>query len=224
MYTVLSQRLALDANTPQYLFHCASPFDSMQVMHEQIANHMRVCVAIGDGIESVRAIAPSEPILSEAASRIMASNDFSLSSALSTVLKGYCINQGDRGELLAASFFAWARDKVVKRKGDSDGMLCPIFSVADLFGDLLSETTYQSILDHKPLLCDPKSMPLLFRDVFGRTKMHFNHVLKPQELLRTDSEERYACSLYRYGSVEAGSHSGTLDSDGSGHLEPLMEG
>ena len=28
---------------------------------------MRVCVAVGDEIESLRAVAPSEPILSEAA-------------------------------------------------------------------------------------------------------------------------------------------------------------
>jgi hypothetical protein len=181
MYAVLSQRLALDANTPQYLFCCASPFNSMQVMHEQIANHMCVYVAIEDGIESVRGIASSEPILSEAASRIMISNNFSLSSALSTVLDGYCINQGDHGELLVASFFAWARDKVVELKGDVPGKLCPIFSVADLFSHLFSETTYQSMLDHKPSLCDPKSKPLLFRDVFGNTKMHFNHVINPQE-------------------------------------------
>jgi hypothetical protein len=47
MYAVLSQRLALDINTPQYLFNSESPLDAMRTMHEQIANHMRVCVAVG---------------------------------------------------------------------------------------------------------------------------------------------------------------------------------
>src|SRR6266850_1622970 len=45
------------------------------------------------------------------------------------------------------------------------------------------------------------------------------------ELLRTDSEERYAYSLYGYGSVgKRVPILGTLDSDGPAHLEPLMEG
>jgi len=52
-YAVLSQRLALDINTPQYLFDLSSPLNAMQAMHDQIANHMRVCLAVGSGIESV---------------------------------------------------------------------------------------------------------------------------------------------------------------------------
>jgi hypothetical protein len=68
-YAVLSQHLALDINTPQYLFNSESPLDAMRLMHVQIANHMRVCVAVGNGIESLRGVASSEPILSEAASR-----------------------------------------------------------------------------------------------------------------------------------------------------------
>ena len=35
-------------------------------MDEQIANHMRICVAIEEGVESLRGIASLEPILSEA--------------------------------------------------------------------------------------------------------------------------------------------------------------
>ncbi|KAI9444320.1 hypothetical protein H4582DRAFT_2071891 [Lactarius indigo] len=116
MYAVLSQRLALDINTPQYLFNSASPLDAMRTMHEQIANHMRVCVAVGGGIESLRGIAPSEPILSEAASDIMLSKEFDLPRALSLVLTGFSVDQGDRGELLVAAFFAWACDRAIKQQ------------------------------------------------------------------------------------------------------------
>ncbi|KAI9429403.1 hypothetical protein H4582DRAFT_2065292 [Lactarius indigo] len=116
MYAVLSQRLALDINTPQYLFNSASPLDAMRTMHEQIANHMRVCVAVGGGIESLRGIAPSEPILSEAASDIMLSKEFDLPRALSLVLTGFSVDQGDRGELLVAAFFTWARDRAIKQQ------------------------------------------------------------------------------------------------------------
>ena len=54
IYAVLSQRLAPDVNMPQYLLNSANPLDAMQTVHEQIAYHMHVCVAIRGGIESVR--------------------------------------------------------------------------------------------------------------------------------------------------------------------------
>ncbi|KAI9429233.1 hypothetical protein H4582DRAFT_2089709 [Lactarius indigo] len=116
MYAVLSQCLVLDINTPQYLFNSASPLDTMRTMHEQIANHMRVCVVVGGRIESLCGIAPSEPILSEAASDIMLSKEFDLPRALSLVLTGFSVDQGDRGELLVATFFAWARDRAIKQQ------------------------------------------------------------------------------------------------------------
>ena len=109
-YAVLSQRLALDIYMPQYLISAnpATAKTMMELAYDQIAYHMRVCVAIEDNIESLRGIASSEPILSEAASRIMLSPlfSFSLSYALSLVLGGYCVNQGERGELIVSSFFA----------------------------------------------------------------------------------------------------------------------
>ncbi len=52
-YAMLSQQLALNINTLQYLFDLSSPLDAMQAMHDQIANHMRVCLAVGSGIKSV---------------------------------------------------------------------------------------------------------------------------------------------------------------------------
>ena len=76
-YAVLSQRLALDINI-------ASPIDAEATL-EQITNHMRVCVKIGEGIETLRGIAASEPILSEAASYVM-QEQFDLADALSDVL------------------------------------------------------------------------------------------------------------------------------------------
>jgi hypothetical protein len=180
MYAVLSQRLALDINTPQYLFNSGSPLDSMRTMHEQIANHMRVCVAVGDGIESLRGIAPSEPILSEAASHIMLSDQFSLYRALSLVLTGFSINQGDRGELLVAAFFTWARDQVVSnRLPRPRGQLCYYFSVHDLFSFLFSKSTFTSMLGDSPSLCHTKTQPQ-FGDVFQRAMMHYNHMIKPQ--------------------------------------------
>jgi hypothetical protein len=179
-YAVLSQRLALDINTPQYLFDSASPLDSMQTMHDQIANHMRVCVAVGSGIESLRGIASSEPILSEAATLVMLSDEFDLPRALSLVLTGFSINQGDRGELLVAAFFAWARDQVICTKPPRPSeRLCYYFSVKELFSKLFLDSTFSSMSGNLPSL-SCKQPPRPFGEVFGCATMHFNHVLKPQ--------------------------------------------
>jgi hypothetical protein len=146
---------------------------------------MRVCVAIEDGIETLCGIASSEPILSEAASRIMVSDKFSLPGALTTILGGCCINQGDRGELIVASFFTWARDQVVKNKPRPleapERQLCPYFSVTDLFRHLLTDSLYTSMLNDKLSICHPRVPPQLFGTVFQKATMHFNHLIKPQE-------------------------------------------
>ena len=184
VYTVLSQCLALDIDTPQYLLNSASPFALMETMHDQIANHMRVCVAVGSGIESLRGVASSEPILSEAACRIMNNPalDFSLPIALSKVLSGFCINQGARGELLVAAFFTWARDNVVLTGPEtSPPALCHHFTVCDLFKSLFDGPSLESILKSKPSLYPQNDTPRTFEQVFANARMHFNHFIKPHE-------------------------------------------
>jgi hypothetical protein len=181
-YAVLSQRLSLDTNTTNYMYQSENPLQALRTMQEQIANHMRVCVAIEDGIETLRGIASSEPILSEAASRIMRSPKFCLLTALSKVLSGYCINRGDRGELVVAAFFAWARDKVAGGiKPLPPPRLCPLFSVTDLFQHLFTESKCNIMFDSKPSLRHPDDPSLPFKTVFKKAMMHFNHLIKPQE-------------------------------------------
>src|SRR6266702_3699956 len=102
---VLSQRLALDINRTLYI---TTPPNSEEAekLHNQISNHMRVCQAIGEGIETIRGVAASEPLLSEAASCIMRGGyGFSLPDALIEVLSGFRINPGDRAELLVTALF-----------------------------------------------------------------------------------------------------------------------
>ena len=180
VYAVLSQRLALDTNTTNHFFYSPTPLRALRSTHEQIAKHMRVCVAIEDQIRTLRGVPFSEPILSEAASRIMMSTDFSLPYALWLVLSGkYCINKEDCGELIVASFFTWARDQVVKNSPPLPGQLCPYFSVIDLFRHLLTDST--SMLDDEPSLCHPDDPPQSFGTVFKNAMMHFNHLVRPQD-------------------------------------------
>ncbi|KAH9042332.1 hypothetical protein EDB84DRAFT_1472869 [Lactarius hengduanensis] len=184
---VLSQRLALDIDSSAYITSGSTRnyvmADKVQL---QIANHMRVCISIPRDLVAVRGVAASEPILSEAASCIMRGDyNFDLSDALFNVLDSYAINHGDRGELLVAAFFTRARDLYVGRIPPDElfpnvlTQICPIFSVKDLFSELFQETHFNTMLGSLPSIRRP-GFPLdKFGDVFERTKMHFNHMIKP---------------------------------------------
>ncbi len=182
MYAVLLQRLALDIDMPQYLLTLMNPFTLMETMHEQIANHMCICLAVGSGIKSLCGVASSKPILSEAASRTMSDADinFNLSLALSSVLSGFCINQGTCGELLVTTFFTWACDKVMYSIScPTPTILCRHFTVNELFDSLFLRSSLDLILKSPPSLCHWNDSPLPFEDVFKEEHMHFNHFIKP---------------------------------------------
>lgn len=183
IYAVLSQRLALDINTTQYPATLQGPLELMHTLHEQVANHMRVCVAVGSGIETLYAVASSEPILSEAASYIIRKTpSFSMAKALTHVLSGFCINQGDRGELLVAALLTCARDEVVRHKVfHSSDQICHSFSVVELFQGLFSSSTSAEWAGARPSLCHSKHDQLPFEKAFETAYMHFNHFIKPQE-------------------------------------------
>ncbi|KAH9030051.1 hypothetical protein EDB85DRAFT_1891783 [Lactarius pseudohatsudake] len=176
---VLSQRLPLDINSTIYV---PLPSDQVEKEQEQISNHMRVCMSIEDGIDTIRGIAASEPILAEAASVVMSdSRVFNLVDALSEVLTGFGINTGDRAELLVAAFFTWARDiTAAKLNSKFSGQLSRYFSVADLFSSLFSEATYTSMSGGMPSLCHARPAQM-FGQVFGNAWMHFNHFIKPHQ-------------------------------------------
>jgi hypothetical protein len=166
----------------KYLLCNENPLKAVDAMHEQIANHMRVAVTIKDGVETLRGIAPSEPILAEAAACIMSNRKFSLLEALSSVVSEYCIDKKDRGELIVASVFAWARDQAISpKKVVRELQLCPYFSVPELFQRLLSDADFKLLLDDIPSICPQGHRKLKFSTAFIGTKMHFNHLIKQQD-------------------------------------------
>ncbi|KAI0253034.1 hypothetical protein BJV78DRAFT_235120 [Lactifluus subvellereus] len=177
-YAVLSQRLALDTNTTAYILPTLS---DAEVTLGQITNHLRVCVEIGEGMESIRSIAASEPILSEAASYVMRRRGFDLADALSDVLTGFSIHSGDCGELLVAAFFTWARDAVMVERSPRPPEFCRHFSVEELFSCLFSEEIVQSMFNHRPSISSSKAKQRTFREVARSANMHFNHFIQSQE-------------------------------------------
>ena len=178
---VLSQRLPLDMNSTIFV---SLPDNLVEREQEQISSHMRVCMAITDGIETIRGIAASEPILSEAAAIVM--NDgcnFNLADALADALTECDINAGDRAELLVSAFFTWARDRTVSAKLVPQflGQLSRYFTVKELFASLFSESTFASMSQATPSLCASKASQRTFGEVFDGAWMHFNHFVKPHE-------------------------------------------
>lgn len=109
-FAVLSQRLPLGIKSMEYV---ASPV--VDKVHTQISNNMAVCVSIGEGFETIRNVAVSEPMnLSEAASFVMRTSAlFQLADGLGEFLSEFTISPGDRAELLVSAFFTWARDEVL---------------------------------------------------------------------------------------------------------------
>lgn len=182
----MSQRLALDIATPkaipQHLLATTSPLQLMHTIHEQVADYMHVCMSVEDGMESLYAIAPSEPILSEAASWIMQdANIFFLPDALKIILSDFGIEQGECAQLLVTSFFTWARDQVVFRNPSiHPGWHCQHFSVNKLFSHLFSDSVFDSISGDIPSLYHSEATRRPFRSVFDEAIMHFNHFIKPQ--------------------------------------------
>jgi len=189
----LAQRLALDIDTTGYVARGFMRNATVaEKAREQVANHMRVCLALSKDLVDVYTVAASEPILSEAASFILRNySNFGLFSTLTNVLDSYSISPGDNGELLVAAFFTRARDLYVNRLSPmSKSQLfpfarrfCPVFSVVDLLSNLFDEQFHSTMLDSLPSVyrMGDTSSPQKLGDVFRRTRMHFNHVIKPAD-------------------------------------------
>ncbi|KAI0263025.1 hypothetical protein BC834DRAFT_331317 [Gloeopeniophorella convolvens] len=184
MFALVSQRLPLDINSARYMTYW--PAEIEEKAHKQVENHMRICLEVSQGHEYMLSFSASEPLLSEAASVLMRADDlgFDLPLVLQTVLSGYCISQGDRGELVVAAFFTWARDKVAAAKhgsAPSRGGCSPIFSVREL----LSELFVSSMDHHCPPVARQEDVTKTYKDMFGsdgQTFMHFNHFIKALEI------------------------------------------
>jgi hypothetical protein len=181
-YALLSHRLALDINSMTYVPLTPSEAEKE---HYQVTNHMRVVTSIGDSIKSLRSVASSEPLLSEAAFLIMSNQtSFKLADALATVLTGFSINIGDQAELLVSAFFTWARDTTVMKCPDTrPGQLSCYFLVTELFASLFSERAFKPMSQSRPSLSHDHvtTNQQTFQTTFCDTYMHFNHVIKLEE-------------------------------------------
>ncbi|KAI0275426.1 hypothetical protein BC834DRAFT_49050 [Gloeopeniophorella convolvens] len=178
-FAILSRRLPLDINTMR---HAYPPLPNLHDALKQVSTHMRICMDLSRGYDYLVTEAPSEPILSEAASLLMRPGppSFSLPRTLKEAFDHWRVPHEDHGALVVAAFFTWARDKVAAMKypgGPPSEACSPTFSVQDLFSELF----VSDVQDHRPSVWRQGYERKKFGDTFTETHMHFNHFLRALE-------------------------------------------
>ena len=158
MLACLSQRLPIQFNSTTYI--------SQTSERKQVEGHMRICLKIDAALESMETVSSSEPLLSEAAYVIMARESFDPLKAFKSVLEGFAIHKGDRGEFLALLLLTLARDQAVGPPDNSGRPACRSFDLASfVYGRLFRES---------PSAAELKNL----QEDFPGAKMHFNHFIK----------------------------------------------
>jgi hypothetical protein len=140
----------------------------------QVEKHMRVCLVMNPGFETAVTIAPSEPLLAEAAYLLMQDRQvFDLPRALLGELEGPGLDKGDRGELICLVLLLIARDVAVQEKGSA------AIEVLLFMQKLLASKWSPIVFDSKPARCRTSADDQRpFSAVFARSKMYFNHFIK----------------------------------------------
>ena len=77
-----------------------------------VEKHLRICLHVYDGFDRVLTLAPSEPLLAEAARYLTSGSmpSFKFTDALLDVLASPGMDKGDRGELVGAAILLRAGD------------------------------------------------------------------------------------------------------------------
>ena len=168
----LSVRLCLDF-TP----HSARA-QSRELDH--VEKYLRVAMIINHEEGMVRSMAPSEPILAEAAKLVMVTDKrFKPADALSQEFRRPDIERGPRGETLVQLMSILAADEASNGAGQSIGVVdffeklfnAPSNNIDD-FGANIPSTVHPDYLEFG-------ARP--FKEAFKDAKMHFNHFVKATE-------------------------------------------
>jgi hypothetical protein len=170
----LAQRLPIEFLSTNYV--------TRDVERKQVEGHMRVCLKIDAAFESMVTVSASEPILSEAAYFIMARPSFNAPVHLKSVLDGFSVHKGERGELVALLLLTLARDATVGPPGSDGRPNSRIFNMASFVsGHLFTASTSSPGLD----LASAKALKALRKD-FPHAVMHFNHFIKLHDFKSVD--------------------------------------
>ncbi|KAM6501250.1 hypothetical protein JOM56_004264, partial [Amanita muscaria] len=162
----MAVRLALEFN--------ATTLESQNRERTQVEKHMRVCLVMNPGFETAVTIAPSEPLLAQAAYLLMRDREvFDLPRELREELQKPGLSKGDRGELICLVLLLIARDVAVQEKDSA------AIGVLFFMEKLLASQWSSTVFDSKPARCRTNTEDQLpFSEVFAKSKIYFNHFVK----------------------------------------------
>ncbi|KAF8326793.1 uncharacterized protein EI90DRAFT_3069045 [Cantharellus anzutake] len=166
-FAVMSHRLVLDFNTSIY-FGQRRMFAVRNQMN-QVERHMRVCLGVKEGFESVVTVAASEPILTEAAAIILCTLRDKVRSCqmLRDILQWPGMSKGDRGELITCNI-------IIDTLDDLMGVM-----VTSLFEALFTHDIYhKSIKDSLPSRLLRDSCNNSFAETFKSSRIYVTHFIK----------------------------------------------
>ncbi|KIL63609.1 hypothetical protein M378DRAFT_164281 [Amanita muscaria Koide BX008] len=166
----MAVRLALEFN--------ATTLASQNRERTQVEKHMRVCLVMNPGNEAAVTIAPSEPILAEAAYLLMQDREaFDLPGVLFDELQRPGLYKGDRGELICLVLLLIARDVAVQEKRSA------VIDVLFFLEKLLASQWSSTVFDSRPARCCTNTEDQRpFSEAFEKSKMYFNHFIKVHDL------------------------------------------
>jgi hypothetical protein len=220
------QKLACLAQRLPIEFHSTTYTDQSKEM-KQVEGHLRVCLRVDPGFESMTTVSASEPLLSEAAYWVMSNETFKPVEALKQVLSGFSVHKGDRGELVAMMLMTQARDSAIGRPSRLGKPKRRWVSVKKFFECLFREPAqvspnHRDVLKAKGQRFSPQGSSDTekdFRAQFADSKFYFNHWVKLHQFGVLDI--KYLLALYCRGAAAlcANSQSGV-----DGLMPFLLEG
>jgi hypothetical protein len=173
-FAVMSRRLALDFDTTVCDGKEREEAERNQMV--QVERHMRVCLAVKEGLDSAVTVAASEPILSEAAATVMQHPSFRSSRALRNILQWPGMSKGDRGELITQNITIDTLDSVMFENHQLKSLSVEVTAYFQaLFASDIYTTTIESML---PSRLGSEDRNRTFAETFANSRIYVTHFIK----------------------------------------------
>jgi hypothetical protein len=142
----------------------------------QVEKHLRVCIAVRPGFTGAVTVSASEPLLAEAARRVMIKEDYNPPQALLDALSTSGMDKGDRGELIAMLLLILGYDQA-RDKLDTQDDPRPAIPLLDFLEGLLNSNTMGDVRNALPTHARDEHISTL-GEAFKDSKVYFNHFIR----------------------------------------------
>jgi len=143
-----------------------------------VEKHMRICLDVAPGFESVTTVSASEPLLAEAAELLM--RRLTSSDVPRFLLREWesgGLSKGNRGEMVAALIFLLARDRARQTSRQR------YINVPAFFSALVDEQYSPTIMNSPPFTLRMDDENKTFSDMFNKSYIWFNHFINVEDFL-----------------------------------------